>query len=94
MEFKKNIWKWEFWKLNLKIGILKKCLKMEVLKIKFENGNFGKLLENGSFENWNFEKWEFWKIIWKWKFWKLKIWKIVWEWNLKKNYLRIKFLKN
>ena len=35
----------------LKIGILKKCLKMEVLKIKFENGNFGKLLENGSFEN-------------------------------------------
>ena len=29
---------------------------MGVLKIKFENENFGKLFENGSFENWNFEK--------------------------------------
>ena len=39
----------------LKIKILKNCLRMEVLKIKFENGNFGKLFENGSFANWNFE---------------------------------------
>ena len=39
----------------LKIGILKNCLRMEVLKIKFENQNFGKLFENGHFENWNFE---------------------------------------
>ena len=37
----------EILKLNLKIGIL----KMEVLKIKFENWNFGKLFENQSFEN-------------------------------------------
>ena len=29
---------------------------MRVLKIKFENWNFGKLFENGSFENWNFEE--------------------------------------
>ena len=35
----------------LKIGILKNYLKMEFLKIKFGNWNFGKL-----FENWNFEK--------------------------------------
>ena len=34
----------------LKIGILEKYLKIEVLKIKFENENFGKLFENGSFE--------------------------------------------
>ena len=46
MEFKKNIWKWEFWKLNLKIRILKNYLKMEVLKIKFGNLNFGKLFED------------------------------------------------
>ena len=46
----------ESWKLNLKIGILKNYLKMRVLKIKFENGNFGKLFENESFENWNFEE--------------------------------------
>ena len=37
------------WKLkSLKIG--KKNLKMGVLKTKFENWNFGKLFENGSFE--------------------------------------------
>ena len=35
----------------LKIGILKNYLKMEVLKITFENWNFEKLFENGSFEN-------------------------------------------
>ena len=29
---------------------------MRVLKIKFENGNFGKLFKNGRFKNWNFEK--------------------------------------
>ena len=29
---------------------------MEVLKIKFENWNFGKLFKNRSFENWNFEE--------------------------------------
>ena len=29
---------------------------MEVLKIRFENWNFGKLFENGSFGNWNFEE--------------------------------------
>ena len=40
----------------MKIGILENYLKIKVLKIKFENGNFGKLFENGSFENWNFEK--------------------------------------
>ena len=34
----------------LKIGILKNYLKMEFLKIKFGNWNFGKLFENGSFE--------------------------------------------
>ena len=54
MEYLKKInWKWEFWKLNLKIGILEKYLKMEVLRTKFENGNFGKLFENENFENWN-----------------------------------------
>ena len=31
-------------------------LTMEVLKIKFENWNFGKLFENESFENWKFEE--------------------------------------
>ena len=35
---------------------------MRVLKIKFENWNFGKLFENGSFENKILEL-EFWKII-------------------------------
>ena len=35
----------------LKIGILKNYLRMEFLKIKFENWNFGKLFENGNFEN-------------------------------------------
>ena len=30
---------------------------MEVLKIEIlKNENFGKLFENGSFENWNFEE--------------------------------------
>ena len=40
----------------LKIGILENYLKIEVLKIKFENWNFEKLFKNGSFENWNFEE--------------------------------------
>ena len=35
----------------LKIGNFEKYLKIEVLKIKFENRNFGKLFENGSFKN-------------------------------------------
>ena len=29
---------------------------MGILKIKFENWNFGKLFENGSIENWDFEE--------------------------------------
>ena len=29
-------------------------MKMEILKIKFENCSFEKLFENGNFENWNF----------------------------------------
>ena len=33
----------------LKFGILKNYLKMRVFKIKFENWNFGKLVQNGSF---------------------------------------------
>ena len=40
----------------MRIEILENYLKMKVLKIKFENRNFGKLFENGSFENWNFGK--------------------------------------
>ena len=40
----------------LKIGILKNYLKMEVLTIKFENWDIGKLFEKGSFENRNFEE--------------------------------------
>ena len=40
----------------LKTGILKNYLRMEILKIKFENWNFGKLFENGCFENLNFWK--------------------------------------
>ena len=44
----------------MKIEILENYLKMEVLEIKFENRNFGKIFENGSlkikFENWNFEE--------------------------------------
>ena len=39
----------------LKIGILENYLKMEILTIKFENQNFGKLFENENFENQNFE---------------------------------------
>ena len=35
----------------LKIGIFDNYLKMEVLEIKFENGNFEKLFENGIFLN-------------------------------------------
>ena len=35
----------------LKIGILKNYLRIEFLKIKFENWNFGELFENESFEN-------------------------------------------
>ena len=29
---------------------------MGILKIKFENWNFGKLFEDENFENWNFEE--------------------------------------
>ena len=56
----------------LEIGILKNYLKMEALKIKFENWNFGKLFENGNCENWNFgelfenrnfENWNFGKLF-------------------------------
>ena len=56
------IWKFKFWNFfencenDLKIGILKNYLKMEILKIKFENWNFGQLFENGSLKNWNFEE--------------------------------------
>ena len=50
LKFGKKNWKWEFWKLNLKFGILENYLKMGILKIKFENWNFGKLFENESFE--------------------------------------------
>ena len=50
---------WNFekiiWKLNLRIGILKNYLKIEVLKIIWK------------LEFWKLEFWklEFWKIIWK-----------------------------
>ena len=40
------MWKLEFWKLNLEIGILKNYLKIEVLKVRFEDQNFEKLFEN------------------------------------------------
>ena len=56
---------------------------MEVLKIKFENGNFGKLFENGSFENWNFE------ILFENGIFKNYL-TIIWEWDC----LKIKFLKD
>ena len=44
----KIIWEWNLKKkkLNLKIGILENYLKLDVLKIKFENLNFKKLFEN------------------------------------------------
>ena len=65
LEIWKIIWKWNFWKSNLKIGILENYLKIkvlkigilenylkiEVLKIKFKNWNFEELFENGSFKN-------------------------------------------
>ena len=35
----------------MRIGNFENYLKMEVLKIKFENWNFGELFENESFEN-------------------------------------------
>ena len=35
----------------LKISILKNDWEWDFLKIKFENWNFGKLFENGSFDN-------------------------------------------
>ena len=55
---------------------------MRVLKIKFENWNFGKVFKNGSFENQNLENYL-----------KMKVLKIEFEnWNLK-NYLKIKVLK-
>ena len=38
------------------MGIFENYLKMRVLKIKFENWNFGKVFKNGSFENQNFGK--------------------------------------
>ena len=40
-----------FENMDLKIGILENYLKIEVLKIKFENWYFEKLFENESFEN-------------------------------------------
>ena len=43
IEILKSIWELEFWKLNLRIKILKNYLKMEVLKIKFGNSNFWKI---------------------------------------------------
>ena len=64
--------KMKFYKLDLKIGILENYLKMNVLTVKFENWNFGKLnFEMGvltiKFENWNFEKLNFdikkWRIF-------------------------------
>ena len=42
--------KLEFWNL-FKNWSLKNYLKIGVLKIKFKNLNFGKLFENGNFEN-------------------------------------------
>ena len=47
----KIIWKLKSYKLNSKIGIFKKYLKMGVLKIKFENWKFEKLFENGNLKN-------------------------------------------
>ena len=49
MEFWKIIQEWNFSKMNFKIKILENYLKIEVLKIKFENWNFEKLFENGKF---------------------------------------------
>ena len=46
----------EFWKLNLRIGILKNYLRIGVLKIKLWKLETWKLFKNGSFENWNFEE--------------------------------------
>ena len=52
---------------------------MEVLKINFENWNFGKLFKNWSFENWNFEE------LFENENFKIRI---------MENYLRMEFLKD
>ena len=51
LNLKIEVLKMEFWKLNLKIGNLKNYLRMQFLKIKFEILNFGKLFENGILKN-------------------------------------------
>ena len=62
IEVLKIIWKWKFWILNLKIGILKNYFRMEFFKNKL-NLKIG-ILENYlkievlkiKFQNWNFGK--------------------------------------
>ena len=60
--FEELIWEWEFFKkLNLRIGISKNYLKMEILKLNLRKGNFEELFENEiclkiRFKiNWSFE---------------------------------------
>ena len=60
-DFLKKKWKLEFWKLNLRIGVLKIGVVKIIRKLKFE-----KLFENWSFEN--YLKIEVLEIIWKLKF--------------------------
>ena len=78
----------------LKIGILKNYLKMEFLKIKFGNWNFGKLFENWSFENWNFgklcENWSFETNFWK-QEWRIKEMRTcgLWEWFIEGGILKL-----
>ena len=64
----------------LKIGILKNYLKMEFLKIKFGNWNFGKLFENGSFET------NFWKQEWRIKEMRTCA---LWEWFIEGGILKL-----
>ena len=44
-------WNFGNWKLNSEIRILQNYLKIEVLKIKFENQNFEKSFENRIFSD-------------------------------------------
>ena len=58
----------EFWKLNLRIGILeilKNYFKKIKLRIEFQKMKFKKI---GILENWNIGKLEFWEVIFKSKF--------------------------
>ena len=55
-------------KLNLRIGILKNYLKMEIWKLNLRKGNFEELFENWIFENLIWKELGFRKFIWRWHF--------------------------